>query len=113
VTCSIAALDGIDDREAGLASGLSNTAFQIGAAIGTAIVSTVAVSRTENVLAADGAGNRLVALTEGFQSGFLACIVLAGVSLLVVLLLLARSESRASEDELERPPVSRVQVAEQ
>ena len=89
VTCSIAALDGIDEREAGLASGLSNTAFQIGAAIGTAIVSTVALSRTENVLAADGAGNRLVALTEGFQSGFLACIVLAGVGLLVVLLLLA------------------------
>jgi hypothetical protein len=40
------------------------------------------------VLAADGAGNRLLALTEGFQSGFLACIVLAGVGLLAVLLLL-------------------------
>ena len=82
-------MDGVDEREAGLASGLSNTAFQIGAAVGTAIVSTVAFSRTEDVLAADGAGNRLLALTEGFQSGFLACIVLAGVGLLVVLLLLA------------------------
>jgi EmrB/QacA subfamily drug resistance transporter len=88
VTCSIAALAGVDEREAGLASGLSNTTFQIGAALGTAIVSTVAVSATDDFLARNGAGNPLLALTEGFQSGFAACIVLAAVGALAALLLL-------------------------
>ena len=100
VTCSIAALTGVDEREAGLASGLSNTTFQIGAAVGTAIVSTVAVSRTEDVLRA-GSGDRLFALNEGFQSGFLACLVLAAIGLVVTLLLLGRA-----------PAAPRLEVAE-
>ena len=73
VTASIAALAGVAERESGLASGLSNTAFQIGAALGVAIVTTVAVSRSEDYLAANDGANPLVALTEGFQSAFLAC----------------------------------------
>jgi EmrB/QacA subfamily drug resistance transporter len=88
VTCSIAALAGVGEREAGLASGLSNTTFQIGAALGTAIVSTVAVSTTNDFIAGNGAGNRLLGLTEGFQSAFAACIVLAGIGALAALTLL-------------------------
>ena len=88
VTCSIAALTGVDEREAGLASGLNNTAFQIGAALGVAIVSTVAVARTEDFTAAHGNGDPTLALTEGLQSGFVACVVLAGIGLLTALLLL-------------------------
>src|SRR5262249_49580643 len=41
VTASIAALAGVPERESGLASGLSNTSFQVGAALGVAIVTTV------------------------------------------------------------------------
>jgi predicted MFS family arabinose efflux permease len=52
---SIAALAGVPEHQAGLASGLSNTTFQIGAALGVAVVSTVAISRTTEVLAAGGA----------------------------------------------------------
>ena len=52
--------------------------FQIGAAVGTAIVSTVVFSR------ADAAGG-VVALTEGLQAGFAACIVLAAVGLVFTL----------------------------
>ncbi len=44
VTLSIGALEGVNDRDAGLASGLVNTTQQIGAALGVAILSTVAVS---------------------------------------------------------------------
>jgi predicted MFS family arabinose efflux permease len=36
VTATVAALAGVAERESGLASGLSNTAFQIGAALGVA-----------------------------------------------------------------------------
>jgi hypothetical protein len=63
VTASIAALAGVPDRESGLASGLSNTSFRIGAALGVAIVTTVAVTRTEDFRAANGDANPLVALT--------------------------------------------------
>jgi EmrB/QacA subfamily drug resistance transporter len=88
VTVSIATLARVPEHQAGLASGLANTGFQIGAALGTAIVSTVAVSRTTDVLA--GGGDQLLALTEGFQNGFAACIALAGLGALVALVTLGR-----------------------
>ena len=46
VSISIAALAGIEAKEAGLASGLINTSQQIGGALGIAILSSVAVSHT-------------------------------------------------------------------
>jgi EmrB/QacA subfamily drug resistance transporter len=90
VTASIAALAGVAERESGLASGLSNTSFQIGAALGVAVVTTVAVSRTDDYLAANAGANPLVALTEGFQSAFLAVAILAGIGVVLALLLLGR-----------------------
>jgi hypothetical protein len=51
VTASIAALAGVPERDSGIASGLSNTNFQIGAALGVANVTTVAISRTEDYTA--------------------------------------------------------------
>jgi EmrB/QacA subfamily drug resistance transporter len=90
VTASIAALAGVPERESGLASGLSNTSFQIGAALGVAIVTTVSVSRTDDYLAANADANPLVALTEGFQSAFLAVAILAAIGVAFALLLLGR-----------------------
>jgi EmrB/QacA subfamily drug resistance transporter len=103
VTATVAALAGVAEHESGLASGLSNTAFQMGAAIGTAIVATVAISRTDDYLAANAGANRLVALTEGFQSAFLATAVLAGLGALLALLLLGRP-SRAQQETVELEP---------
>jgi hypothetical protein len=68
VTATVAALAGVAEHEAGLASGLSNTALQTGTALGVAIVTTVAVSR--HYLAADNGANPLAALTQGYQSAF-------------------------------------------
>ena len=101
VTASIAALAGVPERESGLASGLSNTSFQIGAALGVAIVTTVAVSRTEDYLATNTAANPLVALTEGFQSAFLAVAILAGIGVALALSVLPR---RAPQEQLELEP---------
>jgi hypothetical protein len=97
VTCSIAALAGIRERDAGLASGLSNTSFQIGAAVGTAIVSTAAVSRTTDVIASGG--DPISALVEGHQVGFLACVILAGVGLVSAVLLLRRPSTPAQDHQ--------------
>jgi MFS family permease len=105
VTATVAALAGVPERESGLASGLSNTAFQVGQALGVAIVSTVAVSRSEDYLAANEGANPLVVLNEGFQSAFLACVVLAGIGLALGLLLLGRPR-KAPREQLEAVPAT-------
>ena len=103
VTASIAALAGVAERESGLASGLSNTAFQVGAALGVAIVTTVAVSRSEDYLATNEGANPLVVLAEGFQSAFAVCVVLAGIGVALAILLLGRPRI-APQERLEPVP---------
>ena len=55
VASQIAALAGIAEEESGLAAGLVDTSFNIGGAIGIATLTTVAVSRTNDVLGDAGA----------------------------------------------------------
>jgi EmrB/QacA subfamily drug resistance transporter len=101
-TATIAALAGVAERESGVAAGLNNTAFQIGGALGVAIVSTIAVSRADDYLAANAGADPLVGLTEGFQSAFLACAVLAGIGAVLALVLLGRPRG-AVRERLEQP----------
>jgi EmrB/QacA subfamily drug resistance transporter len=100
VSATVAALAGVAEHESGLASGLSNTALQIGGALGVAIVTTVAVSRSEDFLAANEGANELVALNEGFQSAFLAVVVLAAIGMALALLLPGRPR-KAPRERLE------------
>jgi EmrB/QacA subfamily drug resistance transporter len=97
VTATVAALAGVAEHEAGLASGLSNTSLQIGTALGVAIVSTVAVSRSAVYLAANKGANPLAVLTEGYRSAFVACAVLAGIGLALALLLPGRPRKAADD----------------
>ena len=71
VPVTIAAVAGVSEREAGLASGLINTSQQIGGALGLAVLATIANSRTDDVMAAATAPRASQALTEGFQAAFL------------------------------------------
>jgi EmrB/QacA subfamily drug resistance transporter len=105
VTATVAALAGVDERESGLASGLSNTALQVGQALGVAIASTVAVSSSEDYLAANHGANPLVGLNEGLQAAFVACGVLAGVAVLLALTLLGRPR-KAQLERLEPIPAT-------
>jgi EmrB/QacA subfamily drug resistance transporter len=105
VTASIAALAGVPEHESGLASGLSNTSFQIGAALGVAVVTTVAVTRSEDYLAANADANPMAALTEGFQSAFLAVAILAGIGVALALLFLGRPGG-VPQEQLELEPSS-------
>jgi MFS family permease len=79
IPISIAALAGVEEHRAGLASGLLNTSQQIGGAIGIAIASSVAASHTQALL---HAGNPApAALTGGFQR---ALWVLGAIGLIAV-----------------------------
>ena len=79
IPISIAALAGVSEHQAGLASGLLNTSQQLGGAIGIAIASSVAVSHTNALV---HAGSTVpAALTGGFQEAFL---VLGAIALLAV-----------------------------
>jgi predicted MFS family arabinose efflux permease len=83
VAGSITSLTGVAETEAGLASGLNNASFQIGGAVGVAILSTVAVS------GAHGAGS-LAAVTDGYQSAVAAAIVVAVLGMVAAGLLLGK-----------------------
>jgi hypothetical protein len=79
------------------ARALSNTAVQTGTALGVAIVTTVAVSHSQQYLAAHTGANPLAALAEGYQSAFLARAVLAGIGLALAFLLPGRPRKPAHE----------------
>jgi EmrB/QacA subfamily drug resistance transporter len=88
VSLSIGALEGVSERDAGLASGLVNTTQQVGGALGVAVLSTLAISRSGDLLA-DGAAAG-VALTEGFQIALIAAAGFAVAGALAVLALVRR-----------------------
>ena len=90
VPVSIAALAGIRPAEAGLASGLFNTTQQIGGALGIALLSTIATTRTSHALA-DGTGLPS-ALVHGFTGAFAVGAGIAAIGILAALTLIRRDE---------------------
>ena len=84
VSLTVSAVEGISESQSGLASGLINTSQQIGGALGLAVLTAVATSRTDAV-AGDVAP--ATALNEGFQAGLLvaAGIVVVAVAVAAVL----------------------------
>jgi EmrB/QacA subfamily drug resistance transporter len=93
VSVNVAALTGVENRDAGLGSGLVGTSQQVGAALGLALLSSIAMTHAD---AAERAGDPAsVALNGGLQVGFGvgALVALAGVA--AVLLLLRSDEAGA------------------
>jgi MFS family permease len=90
IPLSIAALAGVQEREAGLASGLFNTSQQIGGALGVALVSTV-IARRVSTLLGDGK-DPVTALTSAFHWAFAVELVLVLLSLGATLLLVRQQQ---------------------
>jgi MFS family permease len=90
IPISVAALAGVEEHRAGLASGLLNTSQQLGGAIGIAIASSVAASHTQARLHAGDAAP--AALTDGFQSAFWVLGAIALLALPAIFALVRRHE---------------------
>jgi EmrB/QacA subfamily drug resistance transporter len=93
IPVSIAALAGVEAREAGLASGLLNTSQQIGGAIGVAVAATVATTHATTLLRSGHTAAE--AYTSGFSLGFWVIAGVAAAGTLAALTLVRREEVRA------------------
>src|SRR5436190_4791209 len=94
VTSTIAAVSGVREQEQGLASGLINTSQQIGGALGLAVLSTIATTRTHDLMASGGSTLKS-ALAGGFQAAFLGGAIIAGLGFVATLVLIRTRDSCA------------------
>jgi EmrB/QacA subfamily drug resistance transporter len=103
----LAAMSGVAPDQAGLASGVVNTAFMMGGAVGLAILASLADRRSETLLAS-GEGS-LAALNGGYHVAFLVGAVFVAASAVVAGALL-RVEQPAGyhEEAIEAPPALEV-----
>jgi EmrB/QacA subfamily drug resistance transporter len=87
VPITLMATSGVSGDDAGLASGLFNTAQQVGGSLGLAILSTLAASQSSRLLSGHSA-TRAAATVSGYHVAFLAAAIMmaAASGLLVVLL---------------------------
>ena len=94
----LAAMSDVEPTEAGLASGLVNTSFMMGGALGLAVLASLAASRSDALLA-DGESHA-AALTGGYHAAFLVAAVFAGAAaVFAAVLLRARAPATSGEAE--------------
>jgi EmrB/QacA subfamily drug resistance transporter len=96
----LAAMSDVEPSESGLASGVVNTSFMMGGALGLAVLASIAAARTDS-LSASGDGT-LAALTGGYHVAFLAGAVF---SLVAGALAAALLPGAASDEEPVGEPV--------
>ncbi|MEV0316969.1 MFS transporter [Streptomyces sp. NPDC050658] len=93
IPAMMAAMSGAPQEQAGLASGIVNTTYQVGSALGLAALTALATSQGAGEL-----GN-LPALTDGFGAAFTGAAVIAALGGAITLLVM-RKESAASEEKV-------------
>jgi EmrB/QacA subfamily drug resistance transporter len=103
VPITIAALAGTKPQEAGLASGLINTSQQIGGAVGIALLSTIAVTTTDDKVAQGTAVPN--ALTDGFVNAFWAGAVIAFAGVLVSVFMVRGRDLQTQEQTSLEPAI--------
>jgi EmrB/QacA subfamily drug resistance transporter len=96
----LAAMSDVEQSESGLASGVVNTSFMMGGALGLAVLASAAAARTERLLAAGAASP--AALNGGYQIAFAVGAVFAAVAAVLSAVLL-RPGLQESKNERLRP----------
>jgi predicted MFS family arabinose efflux permease len=87
----LAAMSDVEQSESGLASGVVNTSFMMGGALGLAVLASLAASRTDSLRA--GGEGPLGALAGGYHAAFLVGALFAAAAALVGALLLRTEEA--------------------
>jgi EmrB/QacA subfamily drug resistance transporter len=102
---AIAALQGVPPERSGVASGLINTSQQIGGALGVAVLLTVAVSRTNHLIAvaADpgSLGTKVSATLGGYHMAFLVGAAMSVLGFLATMLFIRPTVGTDLDAELE------------
>jgi MFS family permease len=98
VPATIAAVAGVAPHEAGLASGIVNTARMVGGALGLAILAALAAAKTSDQVKAAGTHPTQhvlhAALTNGFELAFIVAGALAALGAVIALFGLPRIHPR-------------------
>ena len=95
IPISVAALAGVEEHRAGLASGLLNTSQQLGGALGTAIAASIAAGHTQALL---HSGHSVpAALTGGFQHALWALTAIALIGLPAIFAVVRRDDPTGNE----------------
>ena len=101
IPAMIAGMSGAKPEETGLASGLINTTYQIGSALGLAAMVAVASSRTASRLG--GGTESIVALNSGFHAAFLGAAVIAALGALLAVVWVRQPGAAAVDVEVPAP----------
>lgn len=100
VPITLLATSGVEARDAGLASGLDHTMSQVGGALGLAILSSVAASRTASILSGPGQTSpyaQLNALVSGFHVAYVAAAILLACAAAVLVVFCGAATWRPSQ----------------
>ena len=84
----LAAMGDVEPQEAGLASGVVNTSFMMGGALGLAVLASIASSRTSSL----GGSASLSALTSGYYAAFIGGAICAALAAAVGVALLREAQ---------------------
>jgi EmrB/QacA subfamily drug resistance transporter len=93
----LAAMGDVAPTEAGLASGIVNTSFMMGGALGLAVLASLAASRSDSLLASGD--SRLEALAGGYHAAFFVAALFTAAAAVIGALLLRASVPVAHGEE--------------
>jgi len=97
----IVAMTDVEPERSGLASGLVNTSFMMGGALGLAVLASIAAAQTNGAIAAGA--TQIAALTDGYHAAFAigAAFALTAAALGFTALRIERPQAQSDTDDAE------------
>jgi sugar phosphate permease len=101
VSLTLVATTNVEERDAGLASGIFNTSQQIGGALGLAVLATVSAGRTSALLARHAATP--AALAGGYRLAFWIAFALVVAAIGVSVAVLRPTPAKTADPDVAEP----------